>query len=353
MNNVAELDILDHSISQLETLLGHETAIQLLKGVTQDDYNLIDGWIDIGGERLLYEVKDKLVSLKEIVNQHAVKKGKGEPVIFFLQHTDLASRIKLEKAKVNYVDNLGNCFLDLAAIKAVVNVRDEASVKTPYSGKSFQKKGLIFLFHVLALPTLLSNSYRTISGQTGVSTGALSGIFEDLRLQGFLKGRGKKQALQNVRQLVKRWSYAYLDNLRPGLYRGLFRSTDGVFVDHAQAMGINDKIFLSGEYAAMMVGDYLNSSHPTVYTSLRITELVGKYALLPLGKSEQEKPIEVLQPFWNVDILPEAGFALLFAPDVLIYADLLLSHDVRILESAKRLLDNEIRNRFESAGFQW
>ncbi|MEL7161319.1 MAG: type IV toxin-antitoxin system AbiEi family antitoxin, partial [Bacteroidota bacterium] len=315
-----------------------------------------DGVLSLGATEALAEIKGHLSGTKELLNFVTAHKSSPQPLVLLLPHLDAKTRLELEERGVNYVDTAGNCNLHLPGITVVVNVRDENPVKPFYTGKAFQRKGIILLYHLLVFPSLTSASYRVMKEHTGVSTGAISGILEDLRGQGFLAERNGKQVLINIRSLVERWSYAYLEVLRPSLHRGFLRSQDGKFLEYAQLMGISDRLFLGGQYALMVLGNYLSSSHTLIYTPLRIGELNKRYRLRPVGKDQEEGDIELLAPFWNIELEFDGGDLAnkaLFTADILTYADSLLGHNSRVLAAAQQFLDHEIRNRFQDAGLQW
>jgi hypothetical protein len=130
-------------------------------------------------------------------------------------------------------------------------------------------------------------------------------------------------------------------------------SIDGQFINHAQLMGINDRLFLGGQYAVMMLGDYLSSQRTVIYSTLRLAELNKRYSLRPVGKERQPTDVELLSPFWNTQLSSTDSFNALFTADLLTYADLLLEHDSRVIDAADNFLNNEIHNRFQDAGLQW
>lgn len=351
-NKVPAYDTLDLCVERLKTIPGDDFPV-IVRSIQEDADGSLHGRLALGGQVINYVVLPLHVTLREMINRN--KTSSPDPIgpVFLVRHLDVSSRLKLEKANVNYVDVAGNCFLTLPSIRAVVNIRDIDPVKPPYTGKAFQKKGLVLLFHFLAFPKLTEASYRTLDEQTGVSIAAISGIIHDLKAQGFIIDRDGKQVLHNVRELIHRWAYSYLEVLRPSLHRGFMRSRDGDFISKAQLMGTSDRLFLGGQYAVMMLGDYLSSQNTIVYTSMRLSELSQRYNFRPVGKDRKDEDVELLLPFWNTELGPIDIFKKLFTADILTYADLLLSQDSRVLEAADKFLNNEIRNRFEESGFQW
>jgi hypothetical protein len=352
-NRVSGQDIIDRCLIQLRRQLGTSIQVALEEREFKVKDRYYNGKLKIGPIETIIEVKGQLNGIRGILNFSKLHPAGELPLLFLLPHLELSARLELQESGINYVDTAGNCNVDLPGIKLLVNVRDDNPVVPPYSGKAFQRKGIILLYHFLAFPTLMSASYRTIKEQTEVSTGAISGIMEDLRGQGFLAEKDGKPVLTNVRSLIERWAYAYLEVLRPSLHRGFMRSRDGELIANAQLMGINDRLFLGGQYAVMMLGKYLSSQQTMIYTALRISELSERYALRPVGKDRTEEDVELLLPFWNTEIRADTGYETSFTADILTYADLLLEHDSRVLEAAQKFLDHEIRNRFQDAGLQW
>lgn len=352
-NNIAEKDTTDRCLIQLRHQLGANIKVSLEEREIKVKDHYYDGKLKIGPVETIIEVKGRMNGVRVILNRSKLYPKDELPLFFLLPHLELSARLELQENGVNYVDTAGNCNVELPGIKLLVNIRDEDPVVVPYSGKAFQRKGIVLLYHFLVFPTLASASYRTIEEQTGVSTGTISGVIDDLRGQGFLEEKDGTRVLANIRSLIERWAYAYLEVLRPSLHRGFMRSRDGGLIAHAQLMGINDRLFLGGQYAVMMLGEYLSSHRTVVYTTLRISELNERYDLRPVGKDLNEKDIELLTPFWNTEIRTDTGYKTSFTADILTYADLLLEHDNRVLEAAQRFLDHEICDRFKNTGLQW
>lgn len=351
-SRILTYDVLDLCVERMKVIPGKEFPV-IVHTMEDKEDGSISGRLSLGGQSINYITLPPHVTMREIINRHKTSPLDPNGPVFLVRHLDVASRLKLKEEEVNYVDVAGNCFLTLPSVRAVINIRDTNPVKPPYSGKAFQKKGLILVFHFLAFPSFSEVSYRTMNEQTGVSTGAISAIMEDLRAQGFLIDQQGKPTLQNVRELIRRWSYAYLEVLRPSLHRGFLHSRKDNLIGAAQTMGINDRLFLGGQYAVMMLGDYLSSKQTVIYTNLRLAELSQKYDMRPVGKQRSEADVELLSTFWNTGIIVKDPFKKLFTVDFLTYADLLLDHDSRVLEAAAKFLNDEIRNRFQNAGLQW
>lgn len=351
-NKLPAYDILDLCVERLKSIPGKDFPV-LVRSVKEQADGSLQGGLSIGGQSANYIVLPPHVSIREIVNRHKLHPPDPNGPVFLVRHLDTPARLKLEKEGVNYVDVGGNCFLTLNSIRAVINIRDVDPVKPPYTGKAFQKKGIVLLFHFLAFPALTKANYRSLAEQTGISIAAISGIIQDLKAQGFMKDQKGALVLQNVHKLIHRWAYAYLEVLRPSLHRGFMRSRDGDLIAKAQTMGINDRLFLGGQYAVMMLGDYLSSQNTVVYTALRLSELSQRYNFRPVGKDRKDDDVELLLPFWNTELGPITPFNKSFTADILTYADLLLHHDSRVLEAADKYLNDEIHNRFQNAGLQW
>jgi hypothetical protein len=97
----------------------------------------------------------------------------------------------------------------------------------------------------------------------------------------------------------------------------------------------NDGIILwGGEPGGALLTDNLRPEKFVIFTDLELSVLAKKLRLVPGENGE----IEVLQKFWKNDLGNNK-----IAPALLIYADLINSGFSRNIETAKQILENELR----------
>ena len=283
------------------------------------------------------------------LNAHWQQHEKEVP-IFFVPLLEAKERLACRKEGIQFVDTTGNCYLDLPGCHIYVSKDITGPKRLVSTGKAFQAAGLRFIMAVYNEPTLLNDKYAVIAEKTGLSTGSLSGIFEDLRASGFIRKDDTTDlfSVANELELVKRFAYAYLADVRPKIRRGTFYMVAHDTLGKVRSAESKDKILVGGQHAANVRGNYLFSPVFNFYTDVRIGTLAKAYRLVPVGNSidQNRATVEVYNTFGgNYASGQLEGIALV--NDLLIYADLLDSHDVRVHDAAQKLLTNEIFDKFQ------
>lgn len=274
-------------------------------------------------------------------------------MVYIVPYMDRKARELCRQHHINYLDSSGNCRLVFDHFVMVIE-RDGVAPGLPLTqGRAFQANGLKLLHYFYEQPHLLQTSYRELSTTTGISTGAISGILEDLRAEDFYKKSKQGNRLRRGHQLVQRWAYAYLDRVKPKLYRATLRQTNPELLEQIERTGAQDGVLLGGERAATARSGYLISPNYLLYSDLRLAELFERYELVPFNKMSEDSsyrevyhifpPLPAALPVRKKLDLPIVG-------DLLIYADLLSSDDVRVLEAANHLLEHEIQDHFRQCG---
>lgn len=91
--------------------------------------------------------------------------------------------------------------------------------------RAFNPTGSRLVFAFLCQPGLENKSYREMATEAGISLGAVNWIINDLKSLGHLVdlgGRGRR--LVKRKELLKRWTSAYPEQLRPKIILGRFRT---------------------------------------------------------------------------------------------------------------------------------
>jgi hypothetical protein len=192
--------------------------------------------------------------------------------------------------------------------------------------------GVKAVFALLACPSLLTVPYREIAATAGVSLGAVSQVLEDLKQTDYLLEHAAKGRLWQKRpELIRRWSEAYTERLRPKLLLGRFRADQ---LDWWKEVKLTElQACWSGEVAAAKLTKYLKPQIKTIYASGKLPRLQAQYGFHP----DQAGDIELLKKFWTFDPLPAHPD---LAPALLVYADLVATGDERNLETAQLLYNH-------------
>jgi hypothetical protein len=166
--------------------------------------------------------------------------------------------------------------------------------------------------------------------------GNINYIYNGLKDLGFLIRKNKDTyLLTRKKELLEKWMGAYEEKLKPSLKIGNFRfAKENDFANWKNLDIQPEKTCWGGEAAADLLTDYLRPAELMLYTRESRSELMKNYRLIP----DQEGPVSIYQKFWHQ---PEA----ITAPPLLVYADLMNTHDKRSLETAEKVYDKFLREQ--------
>lgn len=239
---------------------------------------------------------------------------------------------KLRQANVQFVDAAGNAFLNQPPLYVLVTGKRPPTPQAPNkTARALTTTGVKVVFALLSCPPLLTAPYREIAATAGVSLGAVSQVLEDLKQTGYLLDHGAKGRLWQKRaELIRRWSEAYTERLRPKLLLGRFRGDQPNWWKEVQLAEL--QAYWGGEVAAAKLTKYLKPQIKTIYAPGKLPKLQAQFGFHP----DREGEIELLKNFWTFDALPAHPD---IAPALLVYADLVASGDERNLETAQLIYD--------------
>ena len=348
---LAEHDILHRGLLQLRSFF-RELPVEIVEHASTQQDHRIDGLISVVGEQYPYEVVGRLTvgQLRRRVSQ---LREYLTDFILVLEYADEKIRSYCRDHQINFIDGAGNAYLNLPGLKIVSAPQaDPLPVHKGSGNRMFQGAGLQLVYAFTRVPGLIDASVRRMQQATDLSLGSISGILDDMQKNEFLSVVDSKRQLLNGRKLVMKWAYAYLETIRPTLFRGYFLPVNQHVVERLAAQTIGP-YYLSGELAADRRGGHLAADHYTLYTDLIIPDL-AKIGLVPLAQRDREGSMEVLQllPVDRQLFTVTASDDPLIG-DLILYADLIESDEPRVLDAAERLLNYEIQDRFTANGFRW
>lgn len=364
MNTIKEIDILDRSSLSLNNIFSNKIHFKD-KPISANKSNFVDGILNINSKEFLYTVMDNPTIGR--INSQFKKIEKSitsiENHIFILDYANKALIHFFKNANISFVDTAGNCYINLPDLHIFVEGQENLfGEQISKKKRAFQKTGLKLLFQLLISPDLANETYRAISEKTNISLASIGYIFEELKNDGFIIEVNKQQKrLSNLKRLIIKWAISYTELLRPTINRGHFTSFDpNLLKDKLE--NINDNaLFFGGEYGAYFLNASIkpNPNNIIIYTDSRLSKLAQQYKIVPLGKNNI-KPIkiELIEQFW-LDNVQESdahngyGVTSKIVDPILIYADLMLSNNYRSIETAEKILNNEIRDKFIRHKFQW
>ena len=139
--------------------------------------------------------------------------------------------------------------------------------------------------------------------------------------------------------MLEEWVTHYPVTLRPKLSLGRFRA-DPEWLRQIDPAPFD--AYWGGELAGDKLTHYPKPAHFTIYTGERIAKLVAAGRM----RAEAAGNVEILEKFWSFpaarDDVPGV------APPVLVYADLLATHDSRNAEAARMIYEQRIARIFDT-----
>lgn len=254
---------------------------------------------------------------------------------------------KLLAEQVEFADGAGNVFLNSPA--AYVLVLNKRPARKQSAG-GFTATDLELIYALLSKPQLLKETYRDLRAATGVSLGKISATLNQLEAADYLfRGKSGALLLRDPAQLLERWEYGYLEQLRPKLKPSGWRLGKNTAIKDALAEVSKVPDFLvGGEVAADEFTHHLKPATLTLHVPRGKTKATA--ARLRLAPSDGDADVTMLERFG-----PPAGYGEAQALDqskgdnprnlahpILVRAELLALDDSRLREVAGRLLDTVI-----------
>lgn len=246
------------------------------------------------------------------------------------------------ETNLQFMDTHGNAYLNAPGMYIYIKGEKKPAGKTTThrSRGTANPAALRIAFVLLCQPDMAQASYREIAQSAGVSLGAVSGAFDDLKKRGLMldAGRTRQRKLLEPKRLVDEWVTNYPFVLHPKLHPRLFSAPDpdwwrSVTPDTLGAVW-------GGEVAAERLTNYLKPATQTLYVAPNamascLKHLVSTYRLRP----DPHGQIEILEKFWDLPKDPQSPD---IAPAILVYADLMMTLEPRNSEAARMIWETRI-----------
>ncbi len=252
-----------------------------------------------------------------------------------------------------FIDLAGNTFINTPQVyidiqgkkKSTLNEYFELQILT---GKAFQPKGMKLVLMLLLQPELINAPLRTIAKMSEISLGTAKQVVDDLIVQGFVVEKlssAKKQhkELINIRSLLTKWLDAYPAKFAAKFSQEIYIARD---VSLLQNLDLNPvEALWGGEYAAELWDNYLRAKEYLLYVHPDAKNDILKKARLQkltpnVPNHAGHVRVIVAEPPLAINKIKDLN-----RPTVhkyLIYANLLLSSDSRMIDAARRFFENHI-----------
>lgn len=247
-------------------------------------------------------------------------------------------RQQLRAMDMNYIDAAGNCNIRKNDwIFLVEGFKNDIQIIAK-KDRAFTKTGLMLIFHFLNDEKYLNATYRQMAEDYGIAIGNITKIITALKEHGHLILYDKKQLrLIKKKELLDEWIMAYEQKLKPTLEIGQFRFINGQDKDWKRIHIKTEEVQWGAEPAAELLTGYLKAATLTFYTIETKVNLMRKYKLAPDPKGN----LKILKKFWKFNNPLEDT-----VPPLLVYADLVNTGDPRNIDTARKLYDGLLKEKF-------
>jgi hypothetical protein len=303
----------------------------------------------IDGEVLLYingnELKFNAEVKREFREYHMDKlleqASRYNPLLLIADRLFPAQKERLRENQISYLDVSGNTYIKNGEVllwiegqKGVYNGTEAAK-----TNRAFTKAGLKVVFTLLQNQTAINYSYRELASFAGVALGTINEAMTALREAGYLLQVNKnRMILDNKRQLLEHWLVGYGNVLKPSLLMGNYQMRD---TTNWKAAKLPEGALWGGEPAGDLVTGYLSPEQWTIYISHGKSEVAKALQLIP----KQGGNLKLFRRFWTDVALDAQNIT---TPDLITYADLLLTNDQRCIETAKIIYEQRLSNAFDT-----
>jgi len=236
---------------------------------------------------------------------------------------------ELRTLGIAYLEANGNVYIKHNDIFLFIDTQKPDVYIKQKGNRAFTKTGLKVLLHLLQHKEDINLPQRELAKITNVALGTIPQVIEGLKDTRYLLQLNKKQYVWEKRkELLERWIVAYDTVLKPKLKKDRYHY-EGNWKEIEFA---NELTVWGGEPAADILTNYLRPEKFILYTKENRLNLMKKYRLIPKKDGE----IEVYDLFWHQDENKNT------APEVLVYAELLLEGGKRNLETAQKIYEEHI-----------
>jgi hypothetical protein len=233
-----------------------------------------------------------------------------------------------------FIDTAGNAYLSRKGLLVYLTGQPRP-LETPRDKfRALNPAGLQIVFLLLCRPEMVNRNYREIAAQASVALGTVSPVMKDLESRGFLRVQaGRDRQILDSERLAEEWVLHYPVTLRPKLNARRFRAEPERLRD--LKVGSQGALW-GGEFAAEKLTQYLKTEFFTIYAHEPIARLVASGRM----RAETDGNLDILDQFWNFP--PDSNVPEL-VPPLLVYADLVATHDGRNAETARMIYEQRIR----------
>jgi hypothetical protein len=275
--------------------------------------------------------------------QRLAETSADRPLLFTHQVPDRLIDQMIEHG-LEFVDAAGNLYLNSPAAYALIRGKRLPKVAAA-EPKTFTTNGFKLIYVILQDPDRLTANHRAIASAAGIAASSVGLILKQLESMQYLqRKRNGDYQLLDYAKLLHRWELGYVERLRPKLFLGQFSPSNGESIaDLIQSLSqqaAKQGFLIGGELGAAIATNYLRPQSVTLHVQENYRPLLVKLRLKP----DPQGSITLLQQFGTTNGNQSSGAEIL-ADSRLIYAELMMTGNDRLRETADRLVKTTITHQ--------
>lgn len=333
--------------------MNHTEIVQYALTNLQKTGQIEASWLDNGQNKVLdgtidltlnhRTIKFVIAVKKELRNIHLPKleafAKDYNPFMIVAQTIFPKIKQELRSRNIAYLEANGNIYLNEKGIFLWLDANEPIAIKHKTTNRAFTKTGLKVVYLLLLDNTWVNKTYREIAERTDTGIGNITNIFNGLKDEGFLIPLTKDTyIMENKKKLLEKWIMAYEKQLKPNLVIGTYRFVDKVNFFNWKGIQLKQgETLWGGEPAGDIYTNYLRPEELTLYTAEPRNELMKNYRLVP----DERGNVKIYEKFWKGNTEENNAVHPLLA-----YADLMMKGDRRCTETAEKIYDEHLQNKF-------
>ena len=339
---IEEKDILKAALHELELNTGIK-AIRIKFEPVRAKY---DAALTIEDTQFAVEIKRAVLkrNIGAIINQVQALADFGEPIFVGDYINDRVGE-RLRDAGINYLDTVGNAYLNQKPLFVLIKGNAKPKELLNPVDQAFTPNGLKVIFALLTHPDLVTaGTQRDIAGIANVALGGVGTIIKELIEKGFLRqqitNNKRHWNITQLPDLIEKWAEEY-PKLRKKQFLGRYIVRDYEWWKNHDLTKYG--IEFGGEIAGGEYTNYLKPEIATVYLDKAKKNTFLKTFRMAKAtdiNNSEGMLVEVLAQFWHNHEFITRNPTL--AHPLITYADLIATADIRNIETAKIIRDNQI-----------
>ena len=284
------------------------------------------------------------------IDAEGMRKEDRKRILFMAPWITDAWADELRRAGVQYVDVVGNAYLNLEDPQVLVDIRGKRPKTAPKAepGRLVEPTGLKVIHHLLTRKEAVNEPYRKVALDAGVALGTVATVMRELKAAGYLAATAEDRfALEKTAELLELFVRGYALKLRPACLLGRYRHAEKDPWKLCETLTPtletrNLPYALTGAWAAHEWTGHLRAETLALYVD---GNALGAWKGQPMLPDPTGGNVTLFRYFGPTvkDPDPEENKGHPLATKLLVYAELLHDGRPRELETAKMLYDRFLR----------